>query len=83
MPDATLTDRDLNRALLARQMLLERQPLTPMEALRRLVGVQAQLPRTPFLGLWSRLAGFKPEDLRAAIEAHDVVRATAMREPST
>ncbi|MBR7619640.1 AlkZ family DNA glycosylase [Phenylobacterium sp. 20VBR1] len=79
MPDATLTDRDLNRALLARQMLLERQPLTPMEALRRLVGVQAQLPRTPFLGLWSRLAGFKPEDLRAAIEAHDVVRATAMR----
>lgn len=79
MANETLTDRDLNRALLARQMLLERQPLTPMEALGRLVGVQAQLPRTPFLGLWSRLAGFKQEDLRKAIEDRDVVRATAMR----
>ncbi|CAN5838623.1 winged helix DNA-binding domain-containing protein [soil metagenome] len=79
MADETLTDRDLNRALLARQMLLERQPLAPVEALRRLVGVQAQLPRTPFLGLWSRLAGFKPESLREAIEAREVVRATAMR----
>ena len=79
MADETLTDRDLNRALLARQLLLERQALTPVEALGRLMGVQAQLPRTPFLGLWSRLAGFKPEDLRKAIEDRDVVRATAMR----
>lgn len=79
MAEETLTDRDLNRALLARQMLLERRAVTPVEALGRLLGVQAQLPRTPFIGLWSRLAGFKPQDLRKAIEDREVVRATAMR----
>ena len=79
MADETLTDRDLNRALLSRQMLLERQALTPVEALNRLVGIQAQLPRTPFLGLWSRLVELKPETLRKAIEDREVVRATAMR----
>lgn len=79
MADEILTARDLNRALLARQMLLERQKAAPVEALGRLLAIQAQLPRTPFLGLWSRLAGFKPEALRSAIENRGVVRATAMR----
>lgn len=79
MADETLTDRDLNRALLARQMLLERNKAAPVEALHRLLGVQAQLPRTPFLGLWSRLAEFTPDSLRKTIEDREVVRATAMR----
>ena len=60
-------------------MLLSRQALPPAQALARLLGVQAQLPRTPFIGLWSRLAAFDPEDLRKAIAAREVVRATAMR----
>ena len=79
MAEEILSPRDLNRALLARQMLLERAPIGPLEALERLVGVQAQLPRTPFIGLWARLAGFNPETLRQAIAARQVVRATAMR----
>ncbi|MES2724783.1 MAG: winged helix DNA-binding domain-containing protein, partial [Pseudomonadota bacterium] len=79
MTDDVLTARDLNRALLARQMLLERQAMAPAEALGRLLAIQAQLPRTPFIGLWSRLAGFRPEDLRSAIASREVVRATAMR----
>ncbi|WP_310539138.1 winged helix DNA-binding domain-containing protein [Phenylobacterium sp.] len=79
MGDDILTDRDLNRALLARQMLLGRQAMAPVDALSRLLAIQAQLPRTPFIGLWSRLAGFRPEDLRTAIAGRQVVRATAMR----
>ena len=79
MADDVLTPRDLNRALLARQMLLERQAMAPADAMRRLLAIQAQLPRTPFLGLWSRLAGFQPEDLRTGIASREVVRATAMR----
>lgn len=79
MAEEILSARDLNRALLARQMLLERAPMAPVEALDRLLGLQAQLPRTPFIGLWARLAGFKPETLRKAITDRQVVRATAMR----
>ncbi|MFZ3007466.1 MAG: winged helix DNA-binding domain-containing protein [Phenylobacterium sp.] len=79
MADEILTARDLNRALLARQMLLERQRMAPVAALDRLLAIQAQLPRTPFIGLWSRLEAFRPEALRAAIQAREVVRATAMR----
>lgn len=79
MADKILTARDLNRALLARQMLLERGTVDPVDALGRLLAIQAPLPRTPFLGLWSRLEAFKPEALRAAIQAREVVRATAMR----
>ncbi|MES2342965.1 MAG: winged helix DNA-binding domain-containing protein [Pseudomonadota bacterium] len=79
MAEEILSARDLNRALLARQMLLERAPMAPVEALDRLLAIQAQLPRTPFIGLWARLAGFKPETLRQAIADRQVVRATAMR----
>lgn len=79
MADEILTARDLNRALLARQMLLEREKVHPTDALARLLAIQAQLPRTPFLGLWSRLEAFEPKALRAAIQAREVVRATAMR----
>ncbi|WP_374655588.1 winged helix DNA-binding domain-containing protein [Phenylobacterium sp.] len=79
MADDVLSPRDLNRILLARQMLLEREDATPVAALARLFAVQAQLPRAPFLGLWTRLKRFQREDLLAAIHARQVVRSTLMR----
>jgi hypothetical protein len=75
----TLSLRALNRATLARQLLLTRQALTPVKAIERLAGLQAQVPRPPFVGLWSRLSSFARGDLVRAIERRDVVRATMMR----
>lgn len=75
----TLTDRELNRAMLARQMLLERQAVTPVEAISRLLAIQGQAPRAPFLGLWARLQRFDKAELLAAIHARAIVRATMMR----
>ena len=74
-----LDDRSLNRALLARQMLLERAHLPAMEAVERLVALQAQVPRDPYVALWSRLAGFRPEELSSAMEARRAVRMTLLR----
>ena len=75
----TLSRRALNRALLARQMLLRREKVKPLAAIERLAGLQAQLPRPPFIGLWTRLEGFRREDLVRLIERGDVVRATMFR----
>lgn len=75
----TLTTRQLNRALLARQMLLAREKATASEAVERLVGLQAQLARPPFGGLWTRLEGFRREDLLAPLHERRIVRVTAMR----
>src|SRR5688572_23017231 len=77
--DARLTRRSLNRATLARQMLLARQTVTPTAAIRRLAGMQAQVPRPPFVGLWTRLEGFRREGLVRAIERRQVVHGTLMR----
>jgi hypothetical protein len=74
-----LTQKELNRALLARQMLLAREESPALAVIERLVGLQAQLARPPFVGLWSRSAGFVREELRALIESRQVVRATLMR----
>jgi hypothetical protein len=71
--------RALGRATLARQLLLERAPVPVTEAVERVMGLQAQLARPPFVGLWSRVAGFRREDLIAEVLAHRVVRATMMR----
>ncbi len=68
--------KELNRATLARQMLLARETMTPARALERLVGMQPQLARPPFVGLWSRLAGFRREQLIRSVERREVVRAT-------
>ncbi|HEX3526882.1 MAG TPA: winged helix DNA-binding domain-containing protein [Thermoanaerobaculia bacterium] len=77
-----LTTRQLNRALLARQMLLAREEagtVNVVEAVERLAGLQAQVPRPPFVGLWTRLAGFRREDLLSPLHRREIVRVTAMR----
>src|SRR5262245_12717966 len=79
MTSQTLTRRALNRATLARQMLLTRQKTGPLRAIERLVGLQAQLARPPFIGLWSRLENFRREALMKALLRRQVVRALMMR----
>jgi len=75
----TLSLRALNRAMLARQLLLEPSSLSPRVALERVAGLQAQWPKLPFMGLWTRLANFKREDLADALRRRQAVRATMMR----
>ncbi len=74
-----LTDRALNRATLARQLLLERAALAPMAAVHHLVGLQAQNPEDPYVALWSRLDGFTTDALSEALVARAVVRIVVMR----
>jgi winged helix DNA-binding protein len=78
-PVGTLTVRERNRATLARQMLLARERVKPLRAIERLVGLQAQWPRPPFLGLWSRVEGFAREDLTRLLVDREAVRATFLR----
>jgi len=75
-----LTLRELNRAMLARQMLLERERINVVKAIERLAALQAQWAPSPYIALWSRLAGFRRELLWKAIgNDHTVVRARLMR----
>ena len=74
-----ITERELNRATLARQLLLERSPLSLADAVRRVVALQAQQPASPYVALWNRLAGFESAELDAAFADHRVVRAQLMR----
>ena len=75
----TITNRALNRALLARQMLLAREETTAVDAITRLVALQAQLARPPFVGLWTRVEAFRRAELTAALNEHRVVRVTSLR----
>ena len=75
----TLTLRELNRATLARQLLLERERTDVVDAVERLGGLQAQEAKPPFIGLWTRLHGFRREQLHDALHERRVVRATTMR----
>lgn len=79
MAGRVLTLRELNRATLARQLLLERQVMAPLAAIERVGGIQAQNVITPYLGLWSRLEGFRFSDLTALLTDRRAVKATLMR----
>ncbi|WP_328493132.1 winged helix DNA-binding domain-containing protein [Streptomyces sp. NBC_00414] len=74
-----LSVRELNRATLARQLLLRRAALSAKDAVEHLVGLQAQNVKPPYLALAARLEGFTPEELSAAMEAREVVRIVTMR----
>jgi hypothetical protein len=74
-----LTLRELNRATLARQLLLQRKRLSPSAVIERLVGMQAQWPQAPYVGIWSRTTSFRREALERELARAAVVKATVMR----
>lgn len=74
-----LSQRDLNRATLARQYLLERAPIPAIDAIEHLAGMQSQAPLAPYVGLWTRLQDFAPDELSALTEDRQVVRLHLMR----
>ena len=75
----TLSERELNRALLARQMLLERAKTPLPRALERIGGIQAQYAPSMYIGLWSRLEGFERDQLTRALERRSVIQGSMMR----
>jgi hypothetical protein len=88
MPADVLSLRAVNRALLSRQLLLDRQPLPAagpgrpalvVQTVEHLIGLQAQAPFPPYYGLHSRLDGFVPDDLAALLTGRDVVRIALLR----
>jgi Winged helix DNA-binding domain len=78
--DRVLTLRELNRATLARQLLLERKRRSPRAVIERLVGMQAQWPPAPYVGIWTRTTGFRREALERELARAAVVKATVMRQ---
>ncbi|MDH6170614.1 hypothetical protein M2282_005789 [Variovorax boronicumulans] len=76
---ALLSQRALNRATLARQMLLERRKATVVQAIEKLGGLQAQAPNPPYIGLWSRLESFRREQLTDALKKRRIVRMSTLR----
>lgn len=79
MAERILTQRELNRATLARQLLLRRVRLPVAQAVERVAGLQAQLASTPYVGLWTRLDGFRRETLERALHQRAVARGVLMR----
>ena len=80
MPGDVLTLRQLNRATLARQLLLERRKLSPTAVIERLVGMQAQWPQAPYVGIWTRTTGFRREALERQLAAGAVIKGTVRRQ---
>jgi hypothetical protein len=79
MSSPVLSSRALNRATLARQLLLQRSRMPVLDAVEHLVGLQAQEPLNPYTALWSRLERFEPESLATLLEQREVVRIPLMR----
>jgi hypothetical protein len=79
MAERVLSTRELNRAVLARQLLLERATLTPEQAVEQVAGLQTQYAPSGYVGLWSRVAGFRRHALTEALLAGRVVQAWMMR----
>jgi hypothetical protein len=79
MPERVLSTRALNRALLARQLLLERSPLPLPRALEQVAGLQAQYAPSAYVACWSRLRDFRRDALTRALERRRAVQATLMR----
>jgi hypothetical protein len=77
--ETVLTRRALNRATLARQHLLRRAAMPALEAVEHLVGLQAQTPHSWYYGLWTRLEGFKPQEVVDLLTGRQVVRIALMR----
>jgi len=77
--DRVLSLRELNRALLARQLLLERRKLSVQAAVERICAIQAQWPQSPYIALWTRLIGFRKEQLTRALEEKRVVKSQLFR----
>jgi hypothetical protein len=75
----TVSLRALNRATLARQLLLQRSPMSALDAIEHLVGMQAQAPFAPYYGLWSRLDGFTGDELSSLLTSRKAVRIVSMR----
>ena len=79
MAERTLAQRDLNRALLARQLLLERSTLPLSRVVERIGGIQNQYAPNAYIRLWSCVEGFRRDDLTRALERRTLVNATLMR----
>jgi Winged helix DNA-binding domain len=77
--DRVLSRRALNRALLARQLLLERSSAPPARAVERVGGIQAQYAPSMYFGLWSRLEALDPAAITRGLERRTLVQATLMR----
>lgn len=79
MSSTALSARSLNRALLSRQLLLERAEMPAISAIEKLAGMQSQAPNPPYIGLWARLADFRHEQLARLLTQRAVVRLSMMR----
>src|SRR5262245_41359333 len=77
--DRTLSEAELNRALLARQLLLERNSASIPNVLQRMGGLQAQYAPSMYIALWTRMDGFERAQLDRALERRSVAQGTLMR----
>jgi hypothetical protein len=78
--ERVLTLRELNRATLARQLLLERKRLGPARVIEHLVGMQAQSPQAPYVGIWTRTTSFRRASLERLLVRGEIVRTRVMRQ---
>lgn len=74
-----ISQRALNRATFARQMLLQRELRSALETMEHLVAMQGQVPRAPYVALWSRQIDFAPDELAGLMASRQAVRAPLMR----